>query len=52
MINWNFGWPEFFIYLLAGLTVIKILDTRHNPAASISWIWAVLALPWVSVPLY
>lgn len=52
MINWNFGWPEFFIYLLAGLTILKILDTRHNTAASVSWIWAVIALPWVSVPLY
>ncbi len=52
MINWNFGWPEFFIYMLVGLTILKILDTRHNTAASVSWIWAVIALPWISVPLY
>lgn len=40
------------LYLLAFYNILHILRARRSPAASISWIWANLALPIVAVPLY
>ncbi len=40
------------LYLLAFYNCLHILGARRSPAASISWIWANLALPIVGVPLY
>lgn len=52
MFGLDFGWPEFLLYALAAVTIFRIVETRHNPAASVSWMWAVVSLPLIFIPLY
>ena len=52
MLGLDFGWPEFLLYTLAAITIFRIIETRHNPAASVSWIWAIISFPLIAIPIY
>lgn len=45
-------WPYLFLYALALWLAFDLIQERRNPKSTIAWVVALVAMPFVGIPLY